>query len=347
MAKETVSKTSTKNEIFDAYESLIKKVTDLENLKPQEIREKEEKQAIVKKVSEMAPDTIVRGIADLKLQVASAFDQVEDCLLAEQKKLAEIRQAIEVQKTMIDELYQVKATADSLAAMLLAHREKKLQLEAESKDLKMALEQKQEEFDADMAQKKSDWDKEKARIQAELKEEKERVRKEHQREEDEFNYNLQIKRRKEQDEYNEKRKKAELEFSSKTAETEKDLRDREELIIVREQEYSQLSGKVAKFEDDLAKAVKDAEKGATEKLKTQFGFEKELLLKEHEGLVKLKDQTIQTLESRIKEQESYVKQLSLKTDLADRSVKDIAIKAIESSAKVQLFENPAGKKSNE
>ena len=192
MTKENITKTSTKNEIFDAYETLIKKVADLDNMKPQEIREKEEKQAIVKKVSEMTPDTIIRGIADLKLKVATAFDQVEDSLLAEQKKLAEIRQAIEVQKTMIDELYQVKVTADSLAAMLLAHREKKLQLEAESVELKAALAQKREDFDADMTRKKVDWDKEKAIIQAELKEEKDRSRKEHQREEDEFTYNLQL-----------------------------------------------------------------------------------------------------------------------------------------------------------
>ncbi|MCK9421327.1 MAG: hypothetical protein M0Q38_01890 [Bacteroidales bacterium] len=347
MPKETITKSSTKNEIFDAYESMLKKVADLENMKPQEIREKEEKQVLIKKVSEMTPDTIVRSIADLKLKVAASFDQVEDSLLAEQKKLADIRQAMEVQKTMIAELYQVKVTADSLAAMLLAHKEKKLQLEAESQELKMELDQKREEFDGEMTQKKADWDKEKLRIQSELKEDKERARKEHQREEEEYNYNLQLKRRKEQDEYTEKHRKAELEFAAKTSETGKALQEREEAIVLREQEFNLLHTRVAKFEDDLAKAVKEAEKSATDKLNTRFGFEKELLLKEHEGLLKLKDQTIQTLENRIKEQESYVKQLTQKTDLADRSVKDIAIKAIESSAKVQLFETPAGKKAKE
>ena len=347
MPKEIVAKTSTKNEIFDAYESLLKKVADIENMKPQEIREKEDKQTLVKKVSEITPDNIVRGIADLKLKVAAAFDQVEDSLLAEQKKLAEIRQAIEVQKTMIDELYQVKITADSMAAMLLAHKEKKLQLEAEARELKLALDQKREEFESEMSQKKSDWDKEKTRIQSELKEDKDKARKEHQREEEEYNYNLQIKRRKELDEYTEKRRKAEMDFAAKTSETEKNLNEREGLVAVREQELSQLHASVARFEEDLAKAVKDAEKSATDKQKTQFGFEKELLLKEHEGLLRLKEQTIQSLENRIKEQENYVKQLTQKAELADRSVKDIAIRAIDSSAKVQVIESPAGKKVSE
>lgn len=261
MAKETITKTSTKNEIFDAYETLLKKVVDLETLKPQEIKEKEDKQALVKKISDLTSDTIVKGIAELKLKLGSSLDQVEESLLAEHKKLNEIRQAIDIQKTLIDDLYKVKITADSLAAMLLAHKEKKQQIDAEEQGLKLELQQLREEFDAEMAIKKADWDKEKARIQLDVKEEKERLKKEHQREEDDYTYNLQIKRRKEQ-----------------------------------------------------------------------------------EGLIKLKEQTIQTLESRIKEHESYIKQLTQKTELADKSVKDIAIKAIESSGKVQLFDTTGGKK---
>ena len=141
--------------------------------------------------------------------------------------------------------------------------------------------------------------------------------------------------------------KTDQEFAVKTAETEKSLNDREAAIIAKEQDFSQLQLKVSRFEDDLAKIIKETEKNVTDKLKTQFGFEKELSLKEQEGLLKLKDQTIQTLENRIKEQEIFVKQLTQKTELADKSVKDIAIKAIESSAKVQLFENPSSKKNAE
>ena len=345
MAKENISRTSTKNEIFDAYEALLKKVADSENMKPQEIKEKAEKEILVKKVAEMTPETIVRGIADLKLRVAAAFDQVEDTLVSEQKRLSEVRQAITIQKQLLDELYQVKATADSLAAMLLAHKEKKIQLEAEAGELKASLDRKREEFDEEMDAKRAEWEREKAKMVTDLKEERERIKKERQREEEEYLYMLNVNRRKEQDDYNEARRKAEAEFTTRIAAAEKDLKQRGEAITAREQEYASLSARVARFDEDLAKAVKDAEKSASDKLKTQYGFEKELLLAEHEGQVKLKDQTILTLENRIKEQDGYVKQLTQKTEQADRSVKDIAIKAIESSAKVQLFEAPQVKKS--
>ncbi|MFA5727688.1 MAG: hypothetical protein WC886_08615 [Saccharofermentanaceae bacterium] len=344
MAKETVTKTSTKNEIFDAYETLLKKVVDLETLKPQEIKEKEDKQALVKKVSDITSDNIVKGIAELKLKLGSSLDQVEESLMAEHKKLNEIRQAIDIQKTLIDDLYKVKITADSLAAMLLAHKEKKQQIEAEEQELKLELQQLRDEFDTEMGIKKNDWDKEKIRIQLDIKEEKERLKKEHQREEDDYTYNLQIKRRKEQDEYAEKRRKTELDFLTKTGEKEKALSERENAVQEKEEAFALLQEKVSKFDDELAKTIKITEKTLTERLTAQFGFEKELQLKEQEGLIKLKEQTIQTLESRIKEQESYIKQLTQKTKLADKSVKDIAIKAIESSGKVQLFDATGGKK---
>lgn len=344
MAKETVSKTSTKNEIFDAYETMLKKISELENLKPQQIKDREEKQTIVKMASDITSETIVKGLADLKLKVGGYFDQVGDALLAEQKKLADIRHAIAIQERQIEELYEIKVTADSLASMLLAHKEKKQEINAREIELKSELERMRDEFDTDMAQKKADWDKERTRIQAELKEEKERSKKEHQREEEEFNYTLQLKRRKEQDEYNDKKKKTEQDFINKISVTEKALLEREEAIALKENEFKQMKDEVVRFEERLGKAVKETEKAITDKLKTQFGFENELLQKETEGLLNLKHQTIQTLEARIKEQEAFVKQLTQKTELADKSVKDIAIKAIESSSKVQLFESPATKK---
>jgi len=347
MAKETISKTSTKNEIMEAYESLLKKLNDTEKMKPQEVKEREEKAIVVKKATELTPETIIHSLADLKLKVSDAFDKVEEALLTEQKKLADIQQAIAIQKELIEELYQVKVTADSFAAMLLAHKEKKMQLEAAINELKSELDQKREDFDTEMQAKKADWDREKVRFAAEMKEEKERVKKEHQREEDDYSYNLAQKRRKEEDDYLAKRKKAETEFAERTSAKDKELKDREEMVALRETEVKTLVDKVSRFEEELAKAVKDAEKIVAEKLKTQFGFEKELMLAEHDGLIKLKEQTILTLENRIREQEGYMKQLSQKTELADKSVKDIAIKAIESASKIQVFDQPALRKGQE
>jgi hypothetical protein len=343
MTKPSVTKTSTKNEIFEAYETLLKKVSEMENLKPQEIKEKAEKQAVVKKVAEISPGNIVTGIADLKLKVAESLDQIEDTLLSEQKKLSDIQRTIEIQLEFIEELYQIKVNANSLAAILLAHKEKKEQIVAEEEKLKLDQERQREEFAAEMDEKRKEWEKERIRIQADLKEEKDRLKKECQREEEEYEYDLQLERRKEQDTYQEKQHLTEKEFLRKMAEKQKELQVREELIASKESEFNHLRQKVDSFPGEIEKSVTETEKRISDQLTTKYQYERELSLKDHEGLVKLKDQIIQTLESRIKELENQMKTLNLKTDLADKSVKDIAIKAIESSGKVQLVETPLKK----
>jgi len=60
--------------------------------------------------------------------------------------------------------------------------------------------------------------------------------------------------------------------------------------------------------------------------------------KELELDVKLKDQTIQTLKAKVKELEILIKQISVKADSSEKSVKDIAMKAIKSAGKVQIYE---------
>ena len=60
--------------------------------------------------------------------------------------------------------------------------------------------------------------------------------------------------------------------------------------------------------------------------------------KEVEGELKLKDQTISALNSKIKEMEASMKEMSQKTAVAETSVKEIAIKAIESKSKSYFIE---------
>jgi len=88
----------------------------------------------------------------------------------------------------------------------------------------------------------------------------------------------------------------------------------------------------------LEKAVEAAVKSATEKLKTEYRFEKELTAKQTEGDLKLKTQTIETLLGKIIDLETNIKELSQKAITAESSVKDIAIKAIESSSKMHFIE---------
>ena len=115
---------------------------------------------------------------------------------------------------------------------------------------------------------------------------------------------------------------------------------RETKIKDAETELKDLQTKNAAFPAELEKVVASAVKATTEKLKAEFGFEKELTAMQLAGELKLREQTIETLHSKIKDLEISIKELSQKTSTAEASVKDIAIKAIESSSKLQFIEKP-------
>jgi cob(I)alamin adenosyltransferase len=136
---------------------------------------------------------------------------------------------------------------------------------------------------------------------------------------------------------------AEKKMAAKLADFEKSIAEREAKVVAAEAELESLRAKTSDFPAELEKAIKNAEKLVTDNLTRQFDFEKQLSQKHTEGELKLKDQTIQTLNARIKELEQSIKDLNSKVTNADSSVKDIAIKAIESSGKMRILET-VGKK---
>ena len=61
----------------------------------------------------------------------------------------------------------------------------------------------------------------------------------------------------------------------------------------------------------------------------------------------LKTQTIDTLKTRINEQDTFIKELTSKSNTAESTVKDIAIKALESSAKMGAVKQETEKRDKE
>ena len=164
------------------------------------------------------------------------------------------------------------------------------------------------------------------------KEETDLSKKNKQREEEEFQYNLKITRKKEADLYEEKKQKLEKELVEKKVAFEKEFTEREAKVKEAENELNEFRTKATAFPAELEKAVSSAIKTTTEKLEMTFRFEKELKEKETAGELKLKDQIIETLRNKIKDMEASLKELSQKAGTAEANVKDIAIKAIESSS---------------
>jgi hypothetical protein len=323
--KKNVSKTSTKQEILVAYEDLVNELKEQKS--PKEQQDQLEKENLLSRVSSQSKDSFIKHVSELKIQLNKQLDEIGDSMLAEIRQLTDIREAIGLGRKDLEELYKIKTEGESLMALVQLQEEKK------------------QEFTSEMETQRQAWIKEKEEFEKQTKEQKIIKEKERKREEEEYAYNLNLKRKKEQDIYEQQKQMMEREVAENKASFEKEMNEREQNIVAKENELSELRDKVTRFPQELDKTLKQAVKDNSEKLLQQFEIEKKLLLKETETEIKLKDQAIQTLELKVKELENSIKQLSLKSETAEKTVKDIAIKAIESAGKVQVYETTTGGRS--
>ena len=337
-----ISMKNTKNEILSAYEEVLKQLKDKKNEEPKKEQERQKQETLVKQAGAMSYDKINKDVTGLKTEIASILDKLNESFVAEFRKFEELQQAIQIEKKNLEDLYQLSASTDSLAAMLTTQKEKREQFEiemaAKKAEMEAAMKQAKAEFEEEMAEKKLLWKKELEINQTRQKDEAETLQKKRAREEEEYQYNLKLVRKKEIDAYEEKKQKLEKELTDKKALFEKEYAEREASLKSAEKELEELRAKNNAFPAELEKATAAAIKANSDKLQAEFKFATNLTAKETEGELKLKDQTIETLRAKIKDLETFNKELAQKTTTAESNVKDIAIKAIESSSKMHYFE---------
>lgn len=320
---------NTKTEILQAYNELLKKKENESNKNPKEEKAQEQKAETVKVAASLSAESIVKGLTDIKLNISASLDKVENSLLQEFNKLEKLQEAIRFESDYLEDLYDIKANADSLAVLIAVNKEKKQLFEKEMDDKKTI-------FDELMLEKKQGWEKEqKERIQ-QWKEEDDLRKKMQKREEDEYKYLQNITRKKEEDEYVSKKLAQEKELLEKKFTVEKNLNDRESLIASKENELESLRKQVADFPSILEKEVASAKTQQEQQLATQYKFEKDLFAKGMEGEVKLLQQRISSLETRIKEQDATIVALNEKASTAGSQVQNIAMKALDSAASMRF-----------
>ena len=316
-----VSAKSTKEQILAAYNEVLTKLTEKQLSTPQEQKKQEEEQNIIKKTASHSPDNILTDLSNLKSKTIKQIDGLSEQLLSEFQKLANLRQAITIEQKHLEELYQINETANTLSALLQTQAEQKQQF-------KLDMELSRQNFEQEMATQKLQWQEQKSKLEQEYKERKELLEKIRKREEEEYGYALELKQRKEMDEYNDKKFSMEKELS--------DLKDnlskREADLLEKEKDYESLRLQVQQIPDKIKEAVTNNEKALEAKLLEQYEFATKLKQQEYDGILKLKEQSINYLEEKIRKQDDLIKELSEKADMATQQVQSIACRALDTSA---------------
>jgi hypothetical protein len=127
-----VSLKSTKDQILAAYNQVLFKLNEKQSDNPEVKKQKEEKTVLVEIASKLTSEAILKDLSHLKLRSIQHIDDLSENLLSEFTKLTTIRRAIEAEQHHLNNLYQIKETANTLAALIQAQAEEKEAFEQES-----------------------------------------------------------------------------------------------------------------------------------------------------------------------------------------------------------------------
>ena len=268
-------------------------------------------------------------MANLKLIINKSFKDLEDQLLAENQKLVNLRQAINIQTQELEELYEIKVNTDTLAALLLAQKEKSAVFEKNMKE-------KSSVFEQEMQDKCATWKKEQEDFELAIKEQETKTLKT--REEDECIYKRNLTRAKEQDQYLAEKQQLEKELAEKRISLEQEFKLREEQLSAAEQELMMLKERVQNFPAEKQQAILDTENNVTRNLTLKYEYEAKLAQTKVEGETKVYKQIITNLETKVTNLEAQIGQFTERANQANLQVQDIAIKAIDGASRQRYFQ---------
>lgn len=308
--KEEISDKNTKAQILEAYHAALDQLKKTKTEDPQVQQKQAEQRSFVDKVPNPPKDQLEDHLYQVKQSLNQKLASLTELLLKENQTFLEVKQAIDLEKESLRSLYDIKAKAQSLSALMIAQEQEKTTFLEEKKKRQIQWEQDQKEWASKRSQEEAD------------------LKKARQREEEEYNYQLTLSRRQDLASFEEKKKTLLQEAQEKKEKLtlwEKDLKEREAKVKALETE-------VASFPKELEKACKEAQDQTFKKVDSQYKAQMALREKEIEGAENLLKLQVASLEQKIKDQDKTIQYLREKSDSAVRQVQDIACKAIDSTS---------------
>lgn len=311
-----------KEQILAAFQQLLaqKKKIDSKIATKEEEAEKAKSKQLLETASTYTIDSIVKGLADLQLDVGSIVVGLSEKLTAEAKKLDEIKRGIEIETVHLQELKEIRIVADALYILNQEHQEKIRLLEQDA-------DSQRELIEKDKTEKRKAWQKEQAEFEISVREQAELLAKERKLEQEEHQYLLERTRKIETDEYEGKKRKLELEIAEANQEKDKVWAEREKILQDNQKLFEENQKKVEAFPAELEEAVKKAREEAIKEATNEAKYKAELVEKEWEGNKQGYEQKVQSLEATIERQTQQITDLSAQLQAAIQQAQALATRA--------------------
>jgi hypothetical protein len=321
-----VSDKSTKQEVLDAYQTLVKQVEEKRQAELNPERRIEEKKAdeALKAAAGVAADGIDREIGSLKSEVGKMLAEISEKLGAEALRFRNLQKAVETKEQELREVYGIEKSAASLAALIEAQSQKRREFDAE-------MTQHRDELQREIDETRQAWQKERQAHDAELREREAAEKKARDREKEQFDYAFKRDQQSLRDKLNDDKATLEKELRLKKEAADKDFAERERVLVEREAELNSLRARSAAFPKELESTVDKAVKEATERLKLEAKNREDLLKKEFEGERNVLTARTQAQDKALKELVEQNTRLNNQLESAYKKVQEIAEKTIESA----------------
>lgn len=322
-----LSDKNTKQEMLEAYQALAKQLEERRaaELAPERRLEEKRAEEAVKVATTVESDGIDRNIGDLKAQIGKMLADISDRLATESARFRSIQKAVESKEQELQELYGIEKTAVSLAALIEAQNQKRIEFET-------SIASEREELRHEIDSKRAEWEEERKTREAEVKERDAAEKKAQDRAREDFNYAFKREQQAIKDKLNDEKIALEKEIKLKRETSEKEFAEREKALLERERELAELRAKAASFPKDLEAAVAQAVKESTEKLKLEARSREDIAAKQFEGERNVLAARNESLERSNKDLLASNAKLAQQLESAYQKVQDIAQKTVEGAS---------------
>lgn len=286
-----VTKTSTKDVIYNAYQEALK---ELEAIKATKFDPNAEKKA-----------------KETQATLENAKNIVEMNILNEEivAKYKDLEKAIEIKKTELNEYYGIEKEVDSILALI----EAKKAIEAE--------------LDCEYAVKENDWQNKIADLKNEYTETAASLKKERQREEEEYAYNLKRTRQVENDKWADEKAKREAELAARESE----VVLREEICTKQEAAFEESQKIIAEIPNTIKAAEEKGAEAARKELAKEHAIEKSVIEREAKLEKTLLEKELEALKEANRRLETQNADLAAKLETAQERVQTIATESVKAA----------------
>jgi uncharacterized coiled-coil protein SlyX len=341
MATKKPSDKSTKAEILEAYNELLKEKAAIKSQFEQvaknnnsgSIQPKKEDVATMNQpiTAQEKMNYIINNLLKIQLGFGSAASELSEQLTSKASKLGEIGDSVKTELQQLKDLHNLEIAEETLDTLITAY-------EDNSKAYQEEYNLRYETLFQEIQGQRKTWEKEQEENKQTIKDRNESSNKTRQRDTAEYKYDLELRRKLEMDEYEQRQEGLYKVLEESQQEAEKIWTEREKAISDREKQFEEFKAKVEAFPKDKEAAIKKATEEGKGIAHYQAKTKSDLYGKEVEGQKRFYEQRLQSLEQTINNQEGRIQNLSKQLDSALKQVQDLAVKAIEGTANVNSYQ---------